>query len=100
MFIPLSFRLLNIFQQNRCNEYTPDHTKKQLTFIATTYKQLVVYIIPSHIYLRCLLLAHFPFACEFQCTTHQLSVTRRKNLSKQNLHIMTTNRTPYIVVTS
>ena len=35
-----------------------------------------------------LLLSPFPFVCGLQCSTHQLYVTRRKNLSKPN-HIIT-----------
>uniref|UniRef100_A0A673Z3C3 Solute carrier family 26 member 4 n=1 Tax=Salmo trutta TaxID=8032 RepID=A0A673Z3C3_SALTR len=43
----------------------------------------------SFSHLRALFLTPFPFACGLQCTTHQLSVTRQKKLSKSNLHIIT-----------
>uniref|UniRef100_A0A673XWW5 Tenascin Cb n=1 Tax=Salmo trutta TaxID=8032 RepID=A0A673XWW5_SALTR len=52
---------------------------------------LFVYMIPSHNNLCTLLLSSFTFTCGLHCTTHQLSVTRRKNISKPNLHIMTAN---------
>jgi hypothetical protein len=67
--------------QNRRNEYTPDHVQTQFTLIAAVLYSL------SH--LCALLLSPCPFACELQCTTHPLYMTRRKNLSKPN-HIITT----------
>ena len=42
-----------VFQQNWQNEYTPDHTQTEFTFIAATYKQhdhFVCCIISSRIY--------------------------------------------------
>ena len=77
MFIPVWFRLRNVFQQNRQNEYTPDQTQ-------TVHFHSFFY---SFSHLPTLFLSPFPFACGLQCTTHQLSVTRG-DMSKLNLHII------------
>jgi hypothetical protein len=45
---------------------------------------------------RCaLLLSPCPFTCGPQCTSHQLYVTRRKNLSKPNRYTRLTSLSPY-----
>jgi hypothetical protein len=95
MFIPVLFHFVpfKIFfkQQNQRNEYTPDHTQTvHSSHIQTAWSFWSFDNSFSH--LRVLLLSPFPFACGLQCTTHQLSVTRRKNLSRPNLHIINTNR--------
>ena len=82
MFIPVLFHL-NVCQQNRRNEYTPDHAKTQFTFITDT--------LYSFLHLCALLLSPSPFVSVLQCTTHQLYVTRQKNLSKPNHFITETH---------
>jgi hypothetical protein len=60
-------------------EWVHPWSSVQITFIAATLYSF----------------SPFPFACGFQCTTHQLYVTRRKNLSKPNLYTQPTSLFPY-----
>ena len=82
MFIPFLFCLLLFkkpFQQNRQNEYTPDHTQTQFTFIAAFDRC----IISSHIYE--LSSSHlFTSLVDLSAVCNQVE----KNVPKLNFHIV------------